>query len=193
MTHIAYVTHQIKAHTPYRFVALFGIFVAYFLYVSLKFDFATGGLVSALAWSFFVLCTPVADAGFLLDFPIRLLFGLRMFVTELLVWGLAVVINLVMLGVAPGVYETTPLTQILFKILTNPIPYWGIVVLCAIGTFLSVYFGDEVMDKVTHRGERVPHHLSFSLRLVVMGAVMALVLSVYYRFANELGLGDLIG
>lgn len=192
MTHVTEFTHQLKAHTPFRFLGLLAVLVGYFLYISHQYDFATGGMVSALTWSFFVLCTPVADAGFLLDFPIRLLFGLKMYVTEMMVWGLAFLINISMLTLNPDVYQTTALTQIFHKILTQPNPYWIIIVLCGIGTFLSVYFGDEVMDKVTHKGEKVPHHLGFGLRLVVMGGVMAIVIAAYSYFAGALGLSSLI-
>ncbi len=66
----------------------------------------------ALTWSFFVLCTPVADAGILLDFPLRLLFGIRMIVSELAVWALAIVLNLATLMLAPEYYQTTFLTRI---------------------------------------------------------------------------------
>ncbi len=176
-------THRLKSHSPYRFISLLAVLVGYFMYLSMKFDFATGGMVSALTWSFFVLCTPVADAGFLLDFPIRLLFGLKMFVTELMVWILAIIINLVMLAANPAIYDTTALTAIFKRILVTPYPYWGIIVLCGIGTFLSVYFGDEVMDKITHRGEVVPHHMHVGLAFVIMGGGLLAGVGGHFRFS----------
>ena len=88
-----------KSVTPQRqviikFILLCGVFVGYFAYLSYEFDLMTGGIAALLTWSFFVLCTPVADAGFLLDFPIRLLFGVRMIVSEVAVWVLAFAINI---------------------------------------------------------------------------------------------------
>ncbi|MCK5574805.1 MAG: hypothetical protein KAI28_03285, partial [Sphingomonadales bacterium] len=66
------------SETLMKFLLLALVLVAYGGYLGFKYDLATGGLLAALTWSFFVLCTPVADAGFLLDFPLRLLFGIRM-------------------------------------------------------------------------------------------------------------------
>ncbi len=67
----------------YKFLLLCLLLVSYFLYLSFQYDLMTGGIASALTWTFFVLCTPIADAGFLLDFPLRLIFGIRMLISEL--------------------------------------------------------------------------------------------------------------
>jgi len=77
--------HQTHSETLYKFLALLGVLVGYFVYLSWKFDAATGGFLAALTWSLFVLCTPVADGGFLIDFPVRLLFRVRMIYSEITV------------------------------------------------------------------------------------------------------------
>lgn len=77
--------HKTKYQVLLKFLALLALFATYFIYLSFKFDFATGSVVALLTWSLFVLATPVADAGFLLDFPLRLLFGVRMFISEMFV------------------------------------------------------------------------------------------------------------
>ena len=63
--------HLIKnKNQPWRkFLLLIALFALYFLYLIYEYGIQDGGLVTLLTWSFFVLCTPVADAGFLLDFP----------------------------------------------------------------------------------------------------------------------------
>ena len=78
-----------KQQVFYKFVLLCFLLVSYFVYLSVKYDLITGGIASALTWTFFVLCTPIADAGFLLDFPLRLLFGVRMLISEIAVWAVA--------------------------------------------------------------------------------------------------------
>ena len=143
--------HAPSRQVLWKFAALLALAVGYFFYLGLTYDFATGGVAVALTWSFFVLCTPVADAGFLLDFPLRLLFGIRMIVSELAVWALAIVLNLATLMLAPEYYQTTFLTRIFGEILLTPWPYWGVILLSGIGTFLSVRFGDELMDVMHHR------------------------------------------
>lgn len=127
--------HETRREGLYKFLLLLTVMVAYFGYLSWEYDLATGGFVSALTWSFFVLCTPIADAGFLLDFPVRLITGVRMFISELFVWGIAIFINISTLYFAPEIYDKTFLTSVFHKILTTPWPYWGLILLCAAVSF----------------------------------------------------------
>ena len=68
--------------------------------MSWKYDASTGFGISLLTWSFFVLCTPVADGGFILAFPIRLLFKIKMSLTQSVLWFVAVGINVFMFNVS---------------------------------------------------------------------------------------------
>ncbi len=164
-----------------KFILLLAILIAYFAYLSWKYDFATGGVVAAITWSFFVLCTPIADAGFLLDFPLRLLFKIKMIFTEITVWILAFTINIFTLNFRPEYYETTILTNIFHKILTNPIPYWSIILLCGAGTFLSVYFGDEILDSVQRKkSKHRKYHMIISIILFIF------ILFAYYSLIKKL-------
>ncbi len=182
--------HKAETHkeTLIKFLLLATILVCYFGYLSWEYGLATGGIVSALTWSFFVLCTPVADAGFLLDFPIRLLFGIRMVITEALVWTLAIIINLGALTFTPGSYETTLITSIFQKILTTPFPYWSIIALCGLGTFLSIYFGDEMMDVMKHKDCKKRHQHGFKYRIVMIIALFTLIILSYYHLLDSLEL-----
>ena len=151
------IKHQTHLETTLKFIGLLAVLVFYFIYLSYEHDFSKGGLAVALTWSFFVLCTPVADAGFLIDFPVRLLFGFRMIMVEVFVWILAISITASTLYFAPQNFETTLITRVFYKILCHPYPYWAIIFLCCIGTFASIYFGDEMIDVIGHH-ERVEHH-----------------------------------
>jgi hypothetical protein len=74
---------KMKKHSSFaRFMVLVAVLVGYLLFAVHQFGLSNGILVAALSWSFFVFCTPIADAGFMLDFPIRLITGLRMLVIE---------------------------------------------------------------------------------------------------------------
>ncbi len=172
----------------YKFLMLLGVLVVYFGYLSWKYDLATGGIVSALTWSFFVLCTPIADAGFLIDFPVRLITGLKMFFTELLVWILAISINVLTLMIAPDSYDTTFLTSLLHKILINPWPYWSIILLCAAGTFLSIHFGDELFDAVLHKRKEKALPKGFKHRIILMLLLFAAIIPAYYLLLQDLHL-----
>ena len=171
----------------YKFLLLCLVLVSYFVYLSVQFDLMTGGIASALTWTFFVLCTPIADAGFLLDFPLRLLFGIRMLISEIAVWALAIAVNIVSLVYFAEYYETTLLTKLLHAILTMPYPYWSVILLSGVGTFLSIQIADELMDVVHHRDREFFHRHGFKHEIIMI-IFFVLVLIGYYRLIASLGL-----
>ncbi len=179
--------HAFGRKSLVKFLILLGVLSGYFAYLSAKYDFATGGIVSLLTWSFFVLCTPVADGGFLLDFPLRLLFGVRMIVSELFVWAFAITINVVSLRFFAADYDKALLTSLLKKILTTPYPYWAIILLSGVGTFLSLWFGDEVADEVNDGKGGVLQRIRWK-KLLAMAVVFALIVAVYTRLLVSLGI-----
>jgi len=179
--------HETKREVVWRFLLLIGIVLAYTAFLAWKYGFATGGIVAVLTWSFFVLCTPVADAGFILDFPLRVLFRVRMLYSELLVWIAAFGINIATLFFSPASYDTNFLTQLFHTILTQPYPYWGIIILSMMGTFLSVLFGDELMDVMHHR-DRILHHAHhFQWHVIATVVVFILVFAGYHYLLKQLG------
>ncbi|MCA9308936.1 hypothetical protein KC973_01020 [Candidatus Saccharibacteria bacterium] len=129
-----------------KFFIVLSLFSAYLVISVLQFGLSSGVLVALLSWSFFVFCTPIADAGFLLDFPIRLLTGMRMIYTEILVWVFAVVLNIASLALWPATYDRTVLLHLFKQIITTPWPLGLIVLLSAAGTYLSIYLGDDAID-----------------------------------------------
>ena len=180
--------HQTHRESLLRFVALVALVAAYFFYVSWRYDAATGAWLTLLSWSFFVLCTPVADGGFIIAFPLRLLFGVRMVVTQLIVWLAALALNLIALDLAPEAYEDAALTRLLHRILTTPWPYWSILLLSAAGTAFSIWFGDEMMD-VTTQAERARHHWhGLKHRVLIILGFGLLVIFAYYHLLDDLGL-----
>ncbi len=180
--------HRHKTHkeTLLKFLGLIFILIGYFAYMSWKFDAATGFGLALLTWSFFVLCTPVADGGFILAFPIRLFFGVKMAITQVIIWFVAVGINVYMLATSEAVYKLTFLTQLLKQILTEPYPYWSILIISLFGTFLSIYFADEMIDVASHK-ERVKHHQhGFKYRIILVIGLSILTISSYYHLLRSL-------
>lgn len=170
-----------------KFLLLCGLLVGYFAYLSFEYGLMTGGVAALLSWSFFVLCTPIADAGFLLDFPLRLLFGIRMMTSEIAVWSLAILVNVLVLLSAPAYYDTTLITRLLSQIITTPFPYWSVVILSGIGTFLSIRFGDEVMDVLHHRDRDFFHSHHFKHELILF-VFFLMVIFGYYELIASLGI-----
>jgi len=169
-----------------KFILLCLILLSYFSYLTYQYDLLTGGIASLITWSFFVLCTPIADAGFLLDFPIRLLLGIRMIYSEIVVWVIAIAINIFSLIYFNEFYEITFITHTMKIILTNPFPYWLVILLSGIGTFLSIRFGDELMDVLHHTDRQFyfRHHFKHEIILFIF---FLLVLFGYYEIISTLG------
>ena len=175
-----------------KYLLLLGVLAAYFGYLSYEYGLASGGIVAALTWSFFVLCTPVADAGFLLDFPVRLITGLRMLYSEVMVWVLAFGVNFAALEFFEDAYDKTALTRLLHEIITTPWPYWGLVALCFIGTFASVFFGDEVLDVASHKDREKHQKYGFKYRILLVVVFFGLIVLAYYHLIESLGIEKII-
>jgi hypothetical protein len=180
--------HQTHKESLWRFIALAFVLVAYFGFMSWKYDAATGALLALLGWSFFVLCTPVADGGFIVAFPVRLLFGTRMFTTQIAVWCLAIVVNIAAIQLVPASYEKTELTKLLFTILTTPWPYWSIIAIAAAGTGLSIWFGDEMMDVTNHADRIKQHKHGFKHRTLIVLGLGVLAVLAYYHLLTDFGI-----
>ena len=168
-----------KKQALIKFLLLCCLVVSYFAYLSYQYNLLTGGVAALLTWSFFVICTPVADAGFLLDFPLRLLFGIRMIISEIVVWIIALLINIIIISIAPSYYETTIVTQILHKILMTPLPYWTVILLSAIGTFLSIRFGDELIDVISHKDRNFFHSHHFKHEIILVLFFLIIIFGHY--------------
>lgn len=180
--------HETKREVFTRFLIVLSVFLIYFAYVAYRFGVGHGLWITFLTWSFFVLCTPIADAGFLLDFPIRVFTGIRMIKSEAIVWLIAISLNVVTLLTHPELYEKTLLLSVFHHILTTPFPYWSIIFLSFIGTFLSIYFGDELLDVVYHheRAKYILHRDKY--QIIAFFAVFLLTITVYNYLLNELGI-----
>ena len=176
-----------KKQVLYKFLLLCILLIGYFAYLSFRYSVITGGIAAALTWTFFVLCTPIADAGFLLDFPLRLLFGIRMILSEIAVWGIAIAINVISVLYFSEYYETTKLTMLLHAILINPYPYWSVIVLSGIGTFLSIRFGDELMDVIHHKDRAYFHRHAFKHEIIIF-LFFVVVFIGYYKLIASLGI-----
>lgn len=183
--HLANQTHK---ETLFKFIGLIAVLIGYFGYVSWKYDFSTGFGLSLLTWSFFVLCTPIADGGFLIAFPVRILFGVKMFITQIILWFIAISVNLYFLFFSVTTYHLNFLTRLLHHILTEPIPYWSILAISALGTLLSVYFGDEMIDVTTHKNREKYHQHGFTYRVILIIGMGMVTITAYYHLLSSLGI-----
>ncbi len=181
------IKHETKRSALKKFSIVASIVIAYLGFSLFHYGLRDGFLATILTWSMFVLSTPIADAGFLIDFPLRLFTNIRMIYSESIVWFVAITMNLIIFIITPSAYDKTTLLRIFKVILSSPFPNWIIIVLSAIGTFLSIMFGDELMDVSSHsrchkyNKHKNKHFLVIALFLILLTIIM------YYRVLRSLG------
>lgn len=188
MLHPNYFTHETKKQILFKFLLVLGLLIAYFAFLAFHYGIKDGLAITALTWSFFVLCTPIADAGFLLDFPLRLITKIRMFHSEMIVWAIAISINSYTFFFLPEAYQKTFLLKIFHFILEKPFPFWLIIFLSALGTFLSVYFGDELIDVVRHTERKKHQKHKIKHRFIVFAFLIAITIILYKFLLDKLGI-----
>lgn len=180
-------THETKKHSVKRFLIVLVILLIYTIYLVLKFG-SDGLSLGIITWSAFVMATPIADAGLLLDLPIRLAAGIRMVYSEMFVWLVAISTNLYFIFFNPEVYHKTSITDAFHQILTKPWPNWIIILISMAGTFLSLYFGDELLDIVFfHQRKKFQKHKHYYYIIIVLFAII-LFYFLYHRFLLIFGL-----
>ncbi len=117
----------------------------------------------------------------------QLLFGIRMVVSGMVVWAVAILLNIVALLHFRDFCQTTVITRLLEGILTKPSPYWMVIVLSAVGTFLSIRFGDELMDVLHHKDRHYFHSHHFKHELILL-VFFVFVIVGYYELISTLGI-----
>lgn len=182
--HLHKETHR---HILGKFLLLAAVLVGYFAFVSWQYGVTDGFSITWLTWSFFVLCTPIADAGFLIDFPTRLILNLRMIFSETMVWMIAISLNIYNYFFHPELYAKTELLKLFKHILDQPLPFWIIILLSALGTFLSVRFGDELWDVARHKDRTFHKKHVLKWRVIFMVTLIVLVLVAYNFLLKSLG------
>lgn len=169
--------HESKRKVFRKFLLVLLVFGIYFGFIAFKYGVKDSLYVTVLTWSFFVLCTPIADAGFLLDLPIRLITKMRMLHSEMMVWIIAIGLNFYTVLNNDTIYEKTKLLSLFRYILEKPWPMWGVILISALGTFISIRFGDEMMDNVGYKNcklyqkHKKKHHFIIMLFLIIMAIV----------------------
>ncbi len=137
-----------------RFLLVLAIVVAYAVYSVYSYGLKQGLSVTLLTWAFFVFGTPIADAGFLVAFPIRLVSGFRMLYTQIIVWVVAAFLVAAYFAADVAVFDKTGILQLFHKIIVTPWPLSLILILSAIGTYVSVVFDDKVFDVAASKNKK---------------------------------------
>jgi len=181
------LNHETKNHVLVKFLIILIFFLGYLGFIAFKYGIQDGLSVSLLTWSFFVLCTPVADAGFLIDFPLRLLTKIHMYISEIFVWNIAITLNIYMFLLHPEIYSKTQVLTLFQHILESPFPFWGIIILSGLGTFASIIFGDELLNESKHKNRKIYHKHKYNYKLFVISFIFLSTFLLYDFLLKKLG------
>ena len=183
-----YLKHETKKSALYRYIGVVLVIIVYFIFMSLKYGIKQGIGVTILTWSAFVFCTPIADAGFLVDFPVRLLTKIKMIHSEMMVWIIAFFTVLYTLNFKPYLFEKNIFLHLYKEIITHPWPFWLIIILSLSGTFLSVYFGDELIDTVHHKDRKKFIKHKNKHKTIIFLFLFVIIISLYYYLLKQFNL-----
>ncbi|MBU1849797.1 MAG: hypothetical protein KKH40_03655, partial [Nanoarchaeota archaeon] len=109
--------------------------------------------------------------------------------SEIIVWIIAISINIFISLTTPSVYNDTLILSIFQHIISQPIPYWSIIILSALGTFFSLLFGDEIIDISYENKKEREHHQKHKHKhhFIILLFLFVLILIVYDFLLNKLG------
>jgi hypothetical protein len=116
----AFMNAETKKHSALRFVLLLIILIGYIIYAIHKYGTSNGLLVTALSWSFFIFCTPIADAGFLVAFPTRILLKVRMIYTQIIAYFVATLFVAFAFMRDKSIFSKTILLKLFYAIMITP-------------------------------------------------------------------------
>jgi hypothetical protein len=124
------------------------IFLVIFSLISfnlvLSFGFLRGMLLTFLTWSFYCLCTPLSNSALITSKFLDLFTNVSLRYAKFIPWLFAIVLNIFIYLIAPYVYIMSATTFLLYRIISNPWPYWLIIVACAlVGLYNSLFVYDR--------------------------------------------------
>ena len=172
-------------HPIIKFGSILILVIVYFLFASRSHGIKDGFLISIITWSFFVLCTPIADGGMLIDFPIRLITGIKMIYSEIVVWIIAGSLNFFVIINNPSIYDKTILLSLFKHIIETPFPYGMIIILSLIGTFLSIYIADDLINPKKQKKKYSKFLVRYKITIFIFLILMVIIL--YDFLLNKLG------
>lgn len=182
---ISFTRSEFDRHPLIKFIAVLMLITLYFLFAIKSHGVGSGILISILTWSFFVLCTPIADAGVLIDFPVRLITGIKMIYSEVIVWIIALSSSLLVFFFYPEIYKKTILLSLFEKIISTPLPYWIIIIISAVGTFLSIYIADYAFE--SHKLKKEHSNFLIKYKIIIFVFLIIFIIISYEFLLKELG------
>lgn len=181
---------RFKRLDPMKFLLILLLIICYLGFSMYKHGIEEGIAITVLMWSFFVFLTPIPSAGLIFELPIRLLTKHKMMTTQYYIWAAGAVFVIPAFLFFPGIFDSTGPLKIFHYVLTNPIPYSILLLICAAGTAISVHLADEIVDEA--EDEIIHHkrkHISW-ISVILFLVALAAILLTYENMVSTMDLGN---
>lgn len=129
--------------------------------------------IALLIWSLYILCFPAKHGSIILGFPYQLITKHKMKNPEIYMWSFALIFSVAELIATPFHFFREALTQLLYRILTTPWPYWLIIITAASSTLYPFFIGKDISIKT-------PKHFLIKKAL----SIIAIITLAYFSFAD---------
>lgn len=169
-----------------KFIILLVLFILYYFYISTKIGFKNGIHSIILTWCSLVLCTPLSDAGFIIDFPLILFFNIPMVITQLFVFFLSIVIVLFYIFYSNLIehFKKTFVLKNFYKVLSIPYPWYFLILISQIGTFASVKIYDTIYFYFTEKNKKKNPFLT--KKFIIVFSIFILSWIIWYFITKSL-------
>lgn len=127
----------IKKLRTIRFILFMLGFGSIGAYLISQYGFLRGTHLTMLTWSFCILCLPVTGSGTFSGALVYFFTRKSVRYPYIFAWLFALLLNLFSYFFAPYTYIMSATTFLLYRIISNPWPYWFIIGASALGSVYS--------------------------------------------------------
>jgi hypothetical protein len=121
-----------------RFISFLSFFALISLNLMWHSGFKMGVLLGFLTWSFYVLCIPLSNNAIITTSVLNLFTSNAVRYAKFIPWIVAIFLNIIICIFVPYAYLMSATTFLLYRILSNPWPYWIILITSSLGGIYSV-------------------------------------------------------
>jgi len=154
-------------------------FYAYSLVNS--YGWATSFEVTFLAWSFFLICMPLATGTVLIQTPLEFLFK-KIRYPQILAWTIAIIGNFICYNNFPNLYFKASSTHVFYNVLSDLKTYWPIIAV----SFTSTMYGC-LIENIKKQNEPILKVFGILLRLSSITLTMWILYNDYILVLNSHG------
>ena len=155
-------------------VIMFILLMIFFIFYN---GFYKGCIKSLFIWSFFVICTPIPEAGLLISLPLKRYFGLKMDLSQIAVSLLACIIIFYFYCIEQKIIKNNLIGNLFIGIMNYK--YYSIILLSIVSSVLTSNLLDNIINHFINKDEI--NHLYLKI-----GTIFIFILIYIYLLNNLL-------